>query len=853
MGWVEAFWLFVVSTAIQIAFQKTPQDVSKASDGEFQVPTAEEGRVIPVAFGTCYFKAPNVVWWGNLAADPMKTKTGGFLGLGAKTYTTGWKYYVSLVMAICHGPIDALVDVVIGEKSCAALPMSIGSDEGIIPTLPLAPGAPLGRDIYIGARNMFGGELREGGLRGVLSFYFGDDAQTVDNIVNEAWGGNGPAWRGIAYCVWKGHSDPSGNPVRPGGYVGTSPYLKDMAFVVRRCPTPAGFDPAKANINGDANPAHMIYEILTDPTWGLGITPARFDLPTWTAAAATLYAEGFGMSLQLDSETTADAAIADILRTIDGVVYTDPATGLWTLKLARLDYDPATLPEFTCKDLLQAPEWSRGQWSETANEVRVEFVDRAQAFTRRIVQVQETANLATQGMTSAVTLPFHGVSNPTVANKIAMRELKTLSYPLAKFRLKVNRKAWALRPGSVFKLTWDPPTGVVFSGMVLRATSIRYGALEAGEIEIEAVEDIFSVASTAFPGPGSSGWSDPAAAPVPVVASRLWEAPYHLVGPERWVLAAAARGDLLSFSAEIWTNEGLGYVRGADLDSFTPSALLAASYSARTSALDLTGFTLAAPGVDLARLVESNTDANGRARGDNLAVFEDTGEIVSWTTAIKNPDGTYTLAGILRGVLDTVPADHPDGTRVWFLSEGVATTRDTPYASDLTVKAKLLPKNPRGTVALADATEIQTTTTSRALAPYPPGNVQVNSLGYGSWPSKILGDATYAWSHRNRLTQGIGGAMVAQDTAGAYALEGNYTLEVLVGGALKRTFTGETGSGKAYTAAMRLADDADGTKAVQLRITPINGGLAGTPRTTPGVVMTGLGMTLGQNLGGIQA
>ena len=73
-----------------------------------------------------------------------------------------------------------------------------------------------------------------------------------------------------------------------------------------------------------------------------------------------------------------------------------------------------------------------------------------------------------------------------------------------------------------------------------------------------------------------------------------------------------------------------------------------------------------------------------------------------------------------------------------------------------------------------------------------------------------------------------------------------------MGGTLKRTFPGETGTGKTYTAAMRLADDADGAKPVQLRITPVNNGLNGTPRTTPAVVMTGLGMTLGQHLGGEQ-
>jgi len=144
------------------------------------------------------------------------------------------------------------------------------------------------------------------------------------------------------------------------------------------------------------------------------------------------------------------------------------------------------------------------------------------------------------------------------------------------------------------------------------------------------------------------------------------------------------------------------------------------------------------------------------------------------------------------------------------------------------------------------------TTSSRAWKPYPPANVQINALGYDSWPTTTVGDAAFTWSHRNRVTQGTGTNLVAQDTAGTYTLEGNYTLEVLVGGVVKRTFTAETGTSKTYTAAQRVADDADGTKAVQMRISPINGSYTGTIRTTPPVVMTGLGMVLGDYLGGIQ-
>lgn len=226
---------------------------------------------------------------------------------------------------------------------------------------------------------------------------------------------------------------------------------------------------------------------------------------------------------------------------------------------------------------------------------------------------------------------------------------------------------------------------------------------------------------------------------------------------------------------------------------------------------------------------------------------------MSWTTCTDNGNGTYTLSGVLRGVMDTVPADHATGARVWFFSEGAATTRAEAYAANLTVAAKLLPQNARGTISIDDASQVSITTTSRACKPYPPGNVQLNGHGLSSWLTTTVGDASLTWSHRNRTTQAVGGLLVAQDTAGSYTPEGTVTVEVLVGGAVKQTYTSVSGTSQTYTAAQRVADDSDGTKAVQMRITPVNGSYQGTQRTTPAVVMTGLGMTLGQNLGGVQS
>jgi hypothetical protein len=159
------------------------------------------------------------------------------------------------------------------------------------------------------------------------------------------------------------------------------------------------------------------------------------------------------------------------------------------------------------------------------------------------------------------------------------------------------------------------------------------------------------------------------------------------------------------------------------------------------------------------------------------------------------------------------------------------------YAADLILKTKLCPRNLRGVLPLTSATEMQITTASRAWAPLPPGNVKLNNLAYASWPTTTTGDVTLSWSHRNRVTQGVGSALVAQDVAGSYAIEGTLTIKAYVDGVLKRTWLGLTGTSQVYTLAQRTADNADLSKPVYFTITPINGAYTGTIRTTPPFVM----------------
>jgi hypothetical protein len=905
--------LMVAMTVITNLLARSP----KASAlGDFQTPTAEEGRVIPVIFGTVLCKGPNVTWYGDLKAKPIKSFglpwwAGGLL---FPSKTLGYKYYMGMQMVLCHGPVDALIAVGyvqnqsglhVGDGQVVGISVPPGAKTQTWTLTALTPptsfavvGSITGRtghDAVVGVpffdsqvaftivqgpttpfqigdefifdtvvpsgifastkavqytqavvlngadenyidveilnnsanNNLFGGDKSAGGIAGSASFYRGLQTSLPDAYLSAHLPGANPAPSYLGICHF----------VMRQVYVGTQPTLNDMSFAVQRCPDPLA--QGNGNINGDANPAWMIWDWMTNTVYGLGIPSSRFDTSTFIAAAATLFTEQMGMSAITDTETSGEQVIAEILRHIDAVLFTDPATGLWTLKMVRADYDPTTLPELTPADILEPPEMSRVSWEETLNEVKVKYLDRSLFFTERVMQAHESASHAVRGMIASATFDFHGFSNSSMGQFAATRELKTHAYPLMQVRVIANRIAWNFRMGGVFRLTW-PALGI--EKMVVRIAAINYGALENGHIEISCVEDIFAISSTGYLPPPFPGWVNPSGPPDPPVAEELMEAPYFMTAPgvARQVLAMAARGDQLTSVFSILSSG----IDTADDQPFTPYGALQAAYPARTPMDDPTGFVCSAtPQVDLDILTA--IDPSLRLQGLNLCVIDS--EILAFTTPTLNIDGTVSISGVLRGLYDTVPADHAMGAPVWFFGERAGVVNPIGFPADISLSVKCIPSNNYGTVDPALVTAATLTTASRAQKPYPPGDVLINGISY---PQDIFGDLVMTWADRNRVEQGQAGVTQSAGSVPG-GVEGNYTIAIFVNAVLIRTLTGQTGNTFTYTAAQRLIDNPNGSLPTSIEITPVNGALVGNPRTVT-FQMTGFGMEFGMCFGGIQ-
>jgi hypothetical protein len=939
-----------------------PRGPQPSALGDFSVPTASEGRAIPVVFGTCMIKGGNTVWWGDLKSKAIKVG-GGILGqwlpMGGPLFgpgqVTGFKYYLGCQFMLCHGPVDALVDIQADVKSIPRTTAVIANGNGSENYIQVKATG----DRLFGGTGPGGG----GGISGIINFYRGLDTQQPDEYLSAKQGrivldqsGIGYTYSGVGNggitalsagsksieetftitaigidhtsahstfnkmrfsVVGSVSGSQTNNTLNPEGsngcwadqafscsrinltvqtgatqyvngdtftvktqhshvapayrklcyavfqqlYVGTSNYLKPLAFVVRRCPDPLAQGAGIANINGDANPALAVYEALTNVDWGLGIPAARIDATSFAAAAVTLASEGLGISMMFDTQASADQLTGEILRHCDGLAYTDPATGLWTIVLARGGYDPSTLPVLTVDSIIGTPDISRGSWRETTNLLTVSFLSRANNFNDRVVRAYDAANIAVTGEVRPQTIEFKGISSEAAAGLVAARVLKTLSYPLAKGKLVADRSAWQFRQGGLFRFTWVP-LGII--NQVLRITRIAYGELTDGKISIDVVEDIFGINSVAFVAPPASGWVNPAGAPLANAYEQLVEVPLHIAlvagSGGIFVMAMAVRNlNTAANSFEIWLDEGSGFFDSGQASPFCPIGFLAADYPVNTLALDPAGFTLTIAGIDLV-LLEAGSTAD-MLSGVKLLMID--GEIMGWQTPTANSDGTFTISPVLRGVMDTVPAAHAAGAKVWFFSEGAGFTKGVnSYEFDLTVTAKLLPSNSSGSLPITSATAETVTTHSRVALPYPPGNFRMQGQPYGTRFRTIVGDLGLSWSIRNSSAAGQTPLMRQDDGDAAPPLSVAYELDAsilgvghaLPGGGVTSTspyiITAETRAGFSGAGDAPLTVKVFSFKAI---VFPVPATLYCLQPQSLDVIFTGFGLTFGEFFGGLNS
>lgn len=635
------------------------EDARPAGEGDFSFPTATEGRSVPLVWGRVRLRSPNLIWYGNIRNQAIteEVRTGWF---SSDTVTTGYRYFVSMQFGLCLGPVDKLERIWVEETISGG--GAVGGSEAV----------PVFRSL--GGDDVGGNGAIDSDYGMFYAGNFSDNADPfLDNYITLA---DLPAYRGTAYYMFD-------------GTIGNSPNLGKWAFEVSRRPdglNMASADPGAETINlVDCNPMNALYEIMTDTDWGLGISSSDIDIPNFQAAASTLKDEGNGFSMLVDSGIEASELVTEIQRQIDGALYFDRNAGQWKTKLVRDDYTPASLDLFD-ESNSKLIEYARSSWAETTNQVRVAFTDFQDNWKDTYAVAQDTANFELQGglnVSSEVRYP--GVKNRSLANNIAWRELRVLSYPLARITIEVNRAGFALSTGSVFR--WSN-VRLAITDLVFRVNRINFGRISKGMIEIEAVEDIFSTGSGAFGDPTGSGWGEPLLPAEAVVSADtlVFEVPRQVVIQEPF----SALNKLRVFAGA--RTPGGGTVGFKMYSRFGPSRPLTGDpfyletsitrFMFRTtldSNLPAYGSGAARPATDyVVALANSDPDditpleiigSSSSVSSLNLIAYID-GEFIGYEIVEDQGGGIVHLKNLYRGLFNTAPKAHSAGTDIWFIGQG---------------------------------------------------------------------------------------------------------------------------------------------------------------------------------------
>lgn len=643
---------------------------------------------------------------------------------GKGSQTIGYHYLMSMMMGLGRGPIDELVQITVGDE--------VAWDGS------LCEGTPA----YINKPELFGGEKKEGGVQGPFALYNGASDQVLPetDVLVPGVSGGAPGSGIIGLLgkkVIKNGLLPALRALVPGrvsqlrgtaivwfdGLVTSmNPYPKDWKFRVRR--TTAGWYggvawyPAKAAIYLNEgkiramNGAHIVYECVTNPEWGRGLDEAFIDQNSFIYAANQLCAEGFGLCFTWYRKEDIDQFIQVVIDHIGATLYTDRETGLLTLRLIRDDYDVDDLPLFTeDSGLLSILEDDSASADTQFNEVIVTGHDPI-TNTDIVMRAQSLAGWQSQGAASTMDQKYPGLPTGDLCARVALRDAKTQASGLKKYKVSLDRRGFRIAPGMPFRIS-SPRRGL--ANIVLRAGEIDDGKMLDGRIDISAVQDVFGMPDTAFTTWVPSTWVPPSQVAAPPLDSRMVEIDYRTALLRRSESEAQA----------VLPTEAFAGMLAAAPDGLSTGYRLLTKVTGETDYGDrgLWDFTATGRlGGALLPLTDSVLLIDLEGLPDDLAgtVMRVDDELIG----IIYLDSITRVATLKRGAVDTIPASHSIGTRVYFQDDDIGLDPRT-YAPTETVTGKALTATNRDELSENNALEKSVVLEGRIAKPYPPANVRI--------------------------------------------------------------------------------------------------------------------------------
>jgi hypothetical protein len=530
----------IAGGAMSIAFNPKAVNASTVKAQDLQIATAAEGIPVPVIFG----EQRVIGNFGNYEKQHFRQVKITGRGDGSKggdqqpAQIIGYDFHLHYEYMLCMGPVDECVQVfsapgetkMMGPSPTAVgfgsadyveinldsvdASSSAGAESGLIR---LYRGNPAQVRIVPSDVYNYSAEKKSGPIKAGYTYKIGGRTSldftaygSADNTVGTIFVANNTSGDVLDINNWA--HEYTGLNYRSVCWalmidfkIGRYPQPKSYNFVLRRFPrhdssfdvkrmdgtTIVGFrargsaDTNKPAYNM-ANPAAILYEVLTDPVWGRGLPDAIFgDFSTWVSASQYFHARHIGMSMTLDTPDK-------VFQIVDSVRFHLKTVILWdgeTLKLRCL-LDLATTHakiQTLTKAEMKNFRATRALWHSTVNEIRCEFMNKARNYRPDAIHAMDLGNHQITGRLNSARINLPCFTDFNTARRQAFRILRERSYPAMPMQWEMNRFKSQIEVGDVVKIWWDEVDQD--STIYALVTKIEDSDSETDEIKVSAIED----------------------------------------------------------------------------------------------------------------------------------------------------------------------------------------------------------------------------------------------------------------------------------------------------------------------------------------------------------------------------
>ncbi len=614
-------------------------------------------------------------------------------------------------------------------------------------------------DFDINKPDLFGGETKEGGVKGKVAWLNGNQNQTLPWRLAYRLGravDAVPGFRGLASIFLTGSLDEEGSNDEDTSFYMTAnnPYLKKVSVRLRR--PSEGLNPAIALIDlpdspdGNAqkasNPGHIVFECMTNTDWGMGESLGAMDIGSFEVCAQTLYDEGLGLNMLWTRQSKIEEFIQEVLDHIQAAVFVHPETGKHTMKLLRNDYDPDLVPVVT-PDNAQLRSYRTKSWGMISNEIVVTWTDPYNGKPSTVT-AQDLAGIAMQGGIVSDSRNYYGVGSQETALQLAERDLAAVAYPYATCEAEVTREFWDAVRYDVVKLTWPEH---LIEAAFFRVIEVSRGSTSR-TITLTLTEDVFSLARSAYLTPAETSWLNTSAAPSPVEDLVIGTAPAYMTAISLGLTDITDLDYPDCISALLVAPNSTEFI-DYDLVTYVTSTTGALT-TKNLGVMTFQGYwTLAVALVAQASsttVIPSSFIGPKAKDGDFLFIGNGDDDLTEIALIASKSGSTLTLN---RGVLDTTPKAWPIGTPIWVVpANGIRGDKTIRSASEA-VDYRLLARTSVGKLALADAPLVEVTLNERPHLPTRPAHVRVGGVGFGTFNMGADLSVDVTWKNRNRVTE----------------------------------------------------------------------------------------------------